>query len=134
LVIGITNQSAVARGIISEEELFEIHKKLLNIVPIDAIYYCPHLYNDHCVNKKYFIDCGCRKPKPGMILKACGEYRIDLLRSFFIGDRLSDILCGKNAGIKTVWVRSGFNLDKESTEKADYSYENLLQFVTEHIC
>src|SRR3954469_2478388 len=86
-IIVVTNQSGIARGLISEVTLEVVHKNLLEEVArggarIDAIRHCPHGPD---------FDCECRKPKPGMILSAVREMNLDLRRSWMIGDRLSDM-------------------------------------------
>ncbi|QQS65998.1 MAG: HAD family hydrolase [Chlorobiota bacterium] len=99
--IVITNQRCISRGIISESKLSEIHNfmqdELMNNCGFNfnAIYYCPH--------EKEF-GCDCRKPKPGMILKASLDIDIDLSNSWMIGDSISDIEAGENAGCKTAYL------------------------------
>jgi len=110
----ITNQSAVARGFLTIEKLNEIHEKLLVLLSqegakIDAIYYCPHHPNE---------DCECRKPKPGLILKASKEHEINLSKSFMIGDKLIDIETGKNAGCITILVKTGYG-EKEMNKMSN---------------
>lgn len=102
-VIIITNQSCINRGIISEDKFWEINNSMIKDLKklrakIDAIYFCPHLPQD---------DCNCRKPKIGNILKAQKELNIDLKKSFFIGDSISDIRTGKSANCKTILVLTG---------------------------
>ncbi len=97
LVIVITNQRGIARGLVSREVVEKIHEKMVASLKkkgaiIDAIYYCPHDIKDHC---------NCRKPKPGMILQAAKEFNIDLKNSIVIGDSESDIMAGKAVGCKT---------------------------------
>ena len=103
-VIVVTNQSAVARGLMTAETLADMHRRLSRVVTrnagrIQAILHCPHHPDDHC---------GCRKPKPGMILQAQARYGLDLQQTIMIGDRASDIACGHAAGCGgTILVRSG---------------------------
>lgn len=111
LVVVITNQAVVARGWLTEKEIDKIHAVLIkrlakNGAKIDAVYYCPHHPNANL--KKYRLLCSCRKPKPGMILKAIKKYHIDRKKSFMIGDTTRDILAGKRAGLKTIIVRTGY--------------------------
>lgn len=131
LAIIITNQPVVARNLCSIEQLEEIHKKMETLLgkknaKLDAIYYCPHHpdkgYPEE--NPKYKIECDCRKPKIGLIKKADNDFNIDLKNSFFIGDSSRDILCGKNAGMTTIGVKTGFGC-KESEIKPDYFFEDL---------
>lgn len=124
----VTNQSAVARGVLAEEELEKIHSKLLRETNIDKIYYCPHLPPDSDDVLPYRINCGCRKPKPGMILTAAMENNIELSGSYIVGDTLRDILAGKGAGVKTVFVKSGHAIEQEELKQADFVFEDLLEF------
>lgn len=111
LAIVTTNQPVIARGEVSLEELEEIHKKMETLLGqegayLDAIYYCPHHphkgYEGELPELK--IDCGCRKPKPGMLIKAAEEFHIDLEASWMIGDGENDIKAGKAAGCHTVLI------------------------------
>jgi D,D-heptose 1,7-bisphosphate phosphatase len=109
LAICITNQSSIGRGFITEKKLEEIHEHIISLLEakdakLDSIYYCPHL-PEQDANKA----CDCRKPKTGLINKAVLEHDIDLKNSYIIGDRISDIKTGINAGIKTIYVKSGYN-------------------------
>ena len=97
MLIMITNQSPIGRGIFTHDTLDKIHKKMLHELGkaggyIDAIYYCPHKPDDNCE---------CRKPKPGLILKAAKDFNIDLANSWMVGDSDSDIEAGVEAGCKT---------------------------------
>lgn len=103
-LIVISNQSGVARGLIKESDVIAVNNKINEIlkndgVSIDAFYYCP--YHPEFSPPKL---CSCRKPSPEMVLRAAKEYNIDLKGSFFVGDKASDIVCGNNAGTKTVLV------------------------------
>lgn len=139
LLIVITNQPSVAHGIISEEKINEINNfingQLNNI--IDAFYFCPHHPEMHPDvpehAKKYRIKCECRKPLPGMILQAAKKFDIDLEQSWMLGDMISDIATGKNAGCKTILIKSAANerIIKSAQPfntniKPDYYAENLL--------
>ena len=115
LSIVITNQAAVAKGIIAVEELNRIHKKMEtllgnNNVFLNEIFYCPHHPDRNIANgiKELIIDCNCRKPKTGMIEKAVNKFNIDKENSFIIGDKTVDIQTGKNAGLNTILVRTGY--------------------------
>ena len=106
MLILITNQSGISRGLISEEQLEAVHdkmKKLLKTggVTLDAIYYCPH-HPDHPY--KGIAECNCRKPKPGLILQAIKEHNIDKSISFMVGDRTSDIKIGLAADVAPVCI------------------------------
>ncbi len=106
LVIIVTNQSGIARGLFSEEELDLLHEKIKEKTRVDAIYYCPHCAEG--IISQYSIKCECRKPNIGLLKKACKDFDIDLSHSWMVGDRRSDILFGKNAGIKTILVKTGY--------------------------
>lgn len=109
LVIVVTNQAGVAKGLYGEKDVHILHSHIDNllcknhsVIP-DGYYYCPH--HTEGIVEEYRIDCHCRKPAPGLILKAVEDFEksgihIDLKNSFTIGNRLSDILAGKYAGIE----------------------------------
>jgi len=104
-----TNQSAVARGIVTIEMLERIHDRLRELLAVkgaalDAIYYCPH--HPDGVVAEYRQDSDCRKPKPGMLLAAAQEMDIDLSRSWMIGDSDRDVEAGRSAGCKTILIGS----------------------------
>ena len=126
--IVISNQSAVARDIIQEDELIAFHEKLIDETGLDAIYYCPHHVDG--IIPKYTKKCNCRKPEIGMIERALEDFEIDLSLSYMVGDRASDIQTGVNAGIKTVLVKTGYGKNElESDVMPDYKYDNLESFV-----
>lgn len=126
----ISNQSAVGRGMMTEHQLREINQKLLHILPLDGIYYCPHYPPEQEEQQPYRINCSCRKPLPGLIFKAAQEHHVDLNRSYMVGDRATDILAGQAAGIKTVLVCTGYGPDRlERKVKPDYIVADLKNFV-----
>ncbi len=103
LVVVVTNQSGIAQGFYTEQDVERlhnwIHRKLLQRnTRIDAFYYCPH--HPEAALKKYRLDCDCRKPKAGLIRKAIIELNIDIEKSFLIGDKERDIIASNSAGIK----------------------------------
>ena len=107
LAIVVTNQPVIARNLCSLEELDFIHAKLETLLGherayVNAIYYCPHHPDSGYPEerKEYKIKCDCRKPAPGMLLKAAKDWNIDLSQSYMIGDRPSDVKAGENAGCK----------------------------------
>ena len=111
LTIVVTNQPVVARGEVSLEELQNIHNKMETLLGIegayvDAIYYCPHHPHKGYEGERleYKIECDCRKPKPGLLLKSAEEYNIDLSQSWMIGDGENDIKAGIAAGCKTALI------------------------------
>jgi D,D-heptose 1,7-bisphosphate phosphatase len=106
-LIVVTNQSAVARGIVTEKVLGEIHNRLKQLLTekgvfLDRIYYCP--YHPDGAVAKYRKESNCRKPNPGMLQKAADEMDIDLSRSWCIGNSSSDIEAGLRAGCKTILI------------------------------
>ena len=111
LAIVVTNQPVIARGEVSFNELEEIHNKMETLLGkegayLDAIYYCPHHPHKGYEGERpeLKIDCDCRKPKPGMLLKAAEDFNIDLSQSWMIGDGQNDVVAGINAGCKTVLI------------------------------
>lgn len=106
-VIVISNQPGIAKKKYDLRELNKINIKMLNILKkehavIDAVYYC--LHHPEAINRKYKKKCKCRKPHPGLILRAAKKYNINLKKSFMIGDNISDIKAGNAAGCKTVFI------------------------------
>lgn len=102
LLIVVTNQSAVSRNELSVDVLESIHQRMIRHlaqegVAIDAIYYCPHDRN---------ANCECRKPMPKMLLQAAEVYGIDLMQSWMIGDKATDIEAGRAAGCRTISLQS----------------------------
>lgn len=127
LAIVVSNQSGVARGLFSEEKLLEMNLMLMKETGVDDVYYCPHHVQG--IVKKYAIDCDCRKPNTGMLRRASAEHGIDMSRSYMVGDRASDILTGKNAGITTVLLKTGYGEKQlEFDISPDAIYNNLLEF------
>ena len=109
LAIVVTNQPVIARGEVSFEGLEEIHNKMETLLGregayLDAIYYCPHHPHKGYEGERSELkmNCDCRKPKPGMLLKAAKDFNIDLSQSWMLGDSENDIKAGANAGCKTV--------------------------------
>ena len=113
LAIVVTNQPVIARGEVTGDELNAIHNKMETLLGaegayLDGIYYCPHHphkgYDGEVPELK--IDCDCRKPKPGMLLKAAQDFNIDLSQSWMVGDGENDVTAGKNAGCRTALIGS----------------------------
>ena len=107
----VSNQAAVARGLIDESELLNLNRVIVDRIQLaggprlDAVYYCPH--HPEGTLPEYRVACSCRKPRPGMLLQAAAEHGLDLQASFLVGDRLSDISAGRAAGCRTVLVTCG---------------------------
>ncbi len=110
LLIVISNQSGVARGYFPLDALQVVKQAISDKlskhdVEIDDFYFCPHYSEGE--SKEFVMNCECRKPRPGMILKACEEHKIDATRSWMIGDILNDVEAGNRAGCKTVLLENG---------------------------
>jgi D-glycero-D-manno-heptose 1,7-bisphosphate phosphatase len=108
-LIIITNQSGIGRGLITMEQYRAVEARVLHELGsdlIDATYFCPDVPGQRST---------CRKPAPGMILQASREQQIDLSSSFFIGDEEIDAECGRNAGVRTIRVQTGFQPDTTDT-------------------
>src|SRR6266480_4880228 len=104
-LIVITNQSGIGRGFFTVGQYRAVESEVsrqLGHGLIDATYFCPDVPGEHSSH---------RKPSPGMILQAKQEHQIDLARSFFIGDKEIDVECGRNAGVRTIRVQTGFDPD-----------------------
>lgn len=99
LLVLVTNQPDVARGKANRADVDKINAQLAAILPLDGIEVCEHDDEDQC---------DCRKPKPGMILRAREEFGVDLARSFMVGDRWRDIEAGGRAGCRTVLIGDGY--------------------------
>ncbi len=128
LCIVVTNQPVIARGEVALEELDLIHNKMQTLLGndgayIDGLYYCPHHPDKGFVGERieYKIICDCRKPKPGLLLKAANDFNIDLSQSWMIGDGKNDIECGINAGCKTALIGNDI--------KADFNSDSLLNII-----
>ena len=132
LNIVITNQSAVARGLLSPKAVNKIHHKLKLMAKdedavIHDVFFCPHFPEGRVA--LYNVECDCRKPKPGMLLQASAKHRIDLQQSILIGDKISDLELGKNTGVRTVLVLTGSGKQtKETWQEPVESYPNLFEF------
>jgi len=129
LLVVCTNQSAIARGMMTEEQYREIERAFLGMlkeqgVVIDGSYYCPHLKEGSV--EKYAVACECRKPKMGMFLKAREELDFNPFSSYAVGDALRDLIPGYQMGMKTVLVKTGKG---QRTSEVELVH----RFVT-HIC
>ena len=107
-LIIITNQSGIGRGYFTEDDYRAVESEFVRQLGdglIDASYHCPDLPTSTSVR---------RKPGPGMIFEAQRDHRIDLRRSFFVGDKASDIGCGENAGVRTILVQTGYGAGEKN--------------------
>jgi D-glycero-D-manno-heptose 1,7-bisphosphate phosphatase len=115
MVIIVTNQSPIGRGLLTRDQADEINRRLLQVITaaggtVDGLYLCPHHPN---------AGCDCRKPRPGLLLQAALEHQIDLQRSIMIGDALSDLEAGLAAGIGHIaLVRTGRGAQQEKIPEA----------------
>lgn len=111
-VIVITNQACIAKGLQTEDGLNTLHTFMLDGIrkaggDILRIYHCPHVTED---------GCPCRKPKPGMLLKAAQDFDIRMQEAFFIGDSLRDMEAGRRAGTRMILITSGHGADSPRTQ------------------
>ena len=102
-IVVVTNQAIINRGIVPVDVVDDLHARMIEQVSrahgrVDHVYYCPHRPDELC---------DCRKPEPGLLLRSAAELDVDLSRSVFVGDAISDIVAGRRAGCGTVLVRSG---------------------------
>lgn len=139
LAILVTNQAGVARGYFSEDMVQAVHKRMTEELKesdatLDAIYYCAH--HPSIGEPPYRLECDCRKPKPGLLLRAARDFDIDLTNSWMIGDRYSDLALAANAGVKSVLVLSGYGRGEWEHQRDNWSIlpdlvaENLLEAVS----
>lgn len=138
LAVLVTNQAGVARGYFKEELIGEVHAILARELRregarLDAVYYCPH--HPSAGEPPFRRDCDCRKPKPGLILRAARELDVDIARSWMVGDRYSDIELARNAGSRSAFVLTGYGrgeLEHQSgawSHRPDIIAEDLLEAV-----
>ncbi len=133
LVFIVCNQAGIAHGYYTKNDCKKLHQWLRKYllkkgIKITKIYYCPHHPKGKI--KRFSIKCSCRKPEPGMLLRAKKEYGINFKKSYLIGDKTSDILAGKRAGCKCILVKTGYGgKDKLFSVKPDYVAKDLLEAV-----
>jgi D-glycero-D-manno-heptose 1,7-bisphosphate phosphatase len=123
-LVVVTNQSAVGRGLMDEDRLGQIHERLHDMlaaegVCLDGIYYCPHVPE---------AGCSCRKPAPGLALRAAAEFGFELSECFVVGDKPCDLLLGRTIGAATILVRTGYGSQTEAdgSTPADAVADDLL--------
>jgi D-glycero-D-manno-heptose 1,7-bisphosphate phosphatase len=127
----VTNQAIINRGVASAQVIEDIHARMSLCIArhggrIDDIRYCPHDYDEHCT---------CRKPRAGMLLDLAEQWRVDLARSYMIGDACSDIAAGRAANCRSIIVRTGrgaeqISLPEAHQHPADYVAADLAAAVT----
>jgi D-glycero-D-manno-heptose 1,7-bisphosphate phosphatase len=115
-VVIVTNQAGVARGYFPESRVAEVHARLDQLLAarsahVDRYYVCPHHPREGTA--PYLQECDCRKPRPGLLLRAAADMRLDLPSSCLIGDKLSDLEAGASAGCQTILVRTGYGARHE---------------------
>jgi len=135
-VVVISNQSGVARGLMTIEQVENVNARLVEMLKehgamVDAIYYCPH----HPANGDV---CTCRKPDIGMLIRAKEKFDIDLASSFVVGDKWSDVKCGENAGAFASLVLTGYGETDyrrciDDRIKIDYLAKNLYDSITNFV-
>ena len=118
LLVVVTNQPDVGRGTLQQEIIEAIHAGMCQQLPIDRVEVCYH-------PGRGASDCDCRKPKPGMLLRAAKALGIDLAQSWMVGDRWRDIDCGHAAGCRTIFIDRGYA--EELRQKPHFSAGNLAQ-------
>ena len=120
LLVVATNQPDVGRGTLKQETVEIIHAEMCRRLPLDRVEVCYH-------PGKGLSDCNCRKPKPGMLLRAARELEIDLAQSWMVGDRWRDVNCGHAAGCRTIFIDRGYA--EELKQLPDFRAKNLLEAV-----
>lgn len=137
-LVVVSNQTVVARGLATETEVRDLNDHLQQMIEqaggprLDGWYFCPH--HPKANLPTYRTDCECRKPRPGMLLRAARELDLDLSASFMVGDRITDIIAGASAGCRTVLVQTGKHLEPpietigllDTSILPDYACANLL--------
>jgi D-glycero-D-manno-heptose 1,7-bisphosphate phosphatase len=121
LLVVVTNQPDVGRGILKKEVVEAIHETMMRQLPVDRVEVCYH------AGTEFGEKCECRKPQPGMLINAATALDVDLSRSFMVGDRWRDINCGKRAGCRTIFIDWGYN--EPLREQPDFRVANLSEAV-----
>ena len=121
----VTNQGRVAMGYMTEEDVVELHEHLNSHYmdhgfSIEQFVYCPHNPLGHV--HPYNVVCSCRKPKQGMIRELIKEYKVDVTRSWMVGDTERDVIAGRECSLKTIYLRTGY---LSHSELADYVEDDL---------
>jgi D-glycero-D-manno-heptose 1,7-bisphosphate phosphatase len=133
-----SNQSVVARGLATEAMVEAVHAELQRLLAeqgspaVERFYFCPH--HPNATLPAYRLNCDCRKPRSGMLLRAARELNLDLQTSFSVGDRITDVIAGARAGCRTVLVETKMHLEPaletveplDLTVKPDYVCADLM--------
>ena len=134
LAVLVTNQAGVARGYFAEEMIGRVHGVLAAELErggarLDAVYYCPH--HPSVGEPPYRLDCDCRKPRPGLIHEAAREFRLDLAECWMVGDRYSDVVLARNAGVRSAFVLTGYG--RGELEYQSHAWEHQPDLVAEDL-
>ncbi|MGB6976107.1 MAG: HAD-IIIA family hydrolase [Gammaproteobacteria bacterium] len=114
LLICVTNKPDIEHGLMTQAEVDAIYNKMREELPLDDVFIC------------YFENSDCYKPKPGLLFEAARKYKIDLAKSYMIGDRWRDVGAGQNAGCKTVWIDRGY-AEKKPAVAANFTAHSLTE-------
>lgn len=136
-VVVVTNQPVVAKGFCTEADVQRVHNKLETLLGaahafVDRIYWCPHHPERGFPGERpdLKLDCVCRKPKPGLVLRAAHDLNIDLRASWFVGDSTTDLATASNAGVRSILVRTGHaGRDGKFDSRPDHVFETLAEAV-----
>ncbi len=125
----VSNQSGIGRGLMTSEDLKQVHRRLVTLlakhsVRLDGVYYCPHAPWEGCI---------CRKPAPGMLLRAADELGINLTGSFMVGDKSEDIEAGKRAGCRTILIGTGQNVLDLTPDYLATSWTEVTHHILDHV-
>lgn len=131
-VVVVTNQSGIARGFFDEGFVEETHRRLQDLLReagarIDGFYVCPHHPTEG--REPYRMDCPCRKPRPGLILRAAAELEISLGESYMVGDTPKDVEAGTRAGARGILVRTGYGRECPPPPDTAFVAEDLAEAV-----
>ncbi|MCD6334008.1 MAG: D-glycero-beta-D-manno-heptose 1,7-bisphosphate 7-phosphatase [Candidatus Latescibacteria bacterium] len=133
-VMVVTNQAGVARGYYGEEDVRHTNERMAQLLAregahVDGFYYCPHHVEG--IVPRYRIVCECRKPEPGMLLRAASDFGVDPAQSYIVGDALSDMLAGDRVGAKKALVLTGHG--RESQTQNEETQEVQLDYVAQDL-
>ncbi|MEI8204979.1 MAG: HAD-IIIA family hydrolase, partial [Bacteroidota bacterium] len=123
----ITNQQGIGKGLMSEKDVNNIHKHMLQQIvekggKVDAVFFCPHLYTELCL---------CRKPNIGLALKARKQFpEIQFSKSIMVGDTLNDMLFGKKLKMRTVLINQDINMARNNSNVIDSMFDSLYDFAS----
>lgn len=116
-LIGISNQSGIARGLVNEDFVKEVHNIFMDAYGFDGFYYCPHHPDEYCP---------CRKPEPGMLMQARVDHGINLRESFVVGDKDADMMLARSVGARGVFMETG---KEQVSPHADFRAHDLKEAV-----